>query len=180
MGTPGREDPGFLTVGRLGRPHGIDGEMMVWPLTDHPESTFAPGVVLLPGDDAPDAELPPLEIVGSRPFQQGWLVTFEGVDTRTEAETLRGCYLYRTLGDVEPLAEGEVFQHELLGLEVVTLSGEAVGKVTEIYETRPADLLEVRGTGGTHMIPLTKDIVVDIDLAGGRLVVDPPEGLLDL
>lgn len=180
MGTTGRQDPGFLTVGRLGRPHGNGGEMMVWPLTDHPGSTFAPGVVLLPGDDAPDVDLPPLEITGSRPFQQGWLVTFAGIETRTEAGTLRGCYLYRALAEVEPLAEGEVFQHQLLGLEVVTVSGAPVGTVREVYEMMPADLLEVRGEEGTHMIPMLKDIVVEIDVEGGRLVVDPPEGLLDL
>ncbi len=179
-GTTGSQDPGFLAVGQLGRPHGTVGEIMVWPLTDHPESTFAPGVVLLPGDERPDDTLPPLEVSRSRPHQQGWLVTFVDIHTRTEVETLRGRHLYRALTDVEPLEEGEVFQHQLLGLEVVTVTGTRVGRVTEVYEMRPADLLEVRGSGRTHMIPFLKDIVVEVDVTGGRLVVDPPAGLLDL
>lgn len=180
MGATGGQAPGFLAVGRLGRPHGTGGEITVRPLTDHPESTFAPGVVLLPGEDAPDPELPPLEVTGSRPFRQGWLVTFDGVTARTEAEALRGRYLYRAAADVEPLAEGEVFQHELVGLEVVTVTGETVGRVTAVYELRPAELLEVRDDGRSHMIPFVKDVIVEVDVAGGRLVVDPPEGLLDL
>jgi len=180
MEPTGREDPGFLVVGRLGKPHANKGEIVVWPLTDHPESTFAPGVVLLPGDDAPDNELPPLLVTRSRPFQGNWLVTFEGVETRTEAETIRGRYLFRPADAVEPLEEGEVFQHDLVGLEVVTLGGERVGTVTEMFEMRPADLLEVRSGDRTVMIPFLKDVVVEIDVSGGRLVVDPPEGLLDL
>lgn len=180
MGPEGRRDPEFLTVGRLGRPHGTGGEIFVWPLTDHPESTFAPGVVLLPGGEAPDENLPPLEVTASRRFQRGWLVTFDGVETRGEAEVMRGRYLYRSATDVEPLGEGEVFQHDLLGLEVVTVSGEVVGTVTEVYAVKPADLLEVRGAGRTHMIPFLTKVVVDIDVQRGRLVVDPPEGLLDL
>ena len=167
-------------MGRLGRPHGTQGEILVWPLTDHPESTFAPGVVLLPGTDAPDPDEAPLRVVSARPFQQGWLVVVEDVETRTDAELLTGRYLYREAAEVEPLAEGEVFQHDLIGLQVVTVDGRPVGTVSELYEMRPADLLEVRGEGRTLMIPFLKDVVVDVDLAGGRLVVDPPEGLLDL
>jgi 16S rRNA processing protein RimM len=180
MEPKGRVGPGFLTVGRLGRPHGNKGEIIVWPLTDHPESTFAPGVVLLPGDDAPDVDLPPLLVEQSRPFQESWLVIFDGIETRTEAETLRGRYLYRPADEVEPLAEGEVFQHDLVGLEVVTVGGEHVGSVVEIFEMRPADLLEVRAGDRTVMIPFLRDVVVEVDVAGGRLVVDPPDGLLDL
>jgi 16S rRNA processing protein RimM len=176
----GREDPAFLAVGQLVRPHGIEGEIAVRPLTDHPDSTFAPGVALHPGGDDPDLRLPALTITASRPFQQGWLVCFEGVETRTEAELLRGRFLYRAFADVEPLAEGEVFRHELVGLDVITVSGERVGTVAAVYEAGPADLLEVRGDGREVMIPFVKDVVVEIDVEGGRLVVDPPEGLLTL
>jgi 16S rRNA processing protein RimM len=180
MEPTGRAGPGFLVVGRLGRPHGTQGEIIVWPLTDHPESTFAPGVVLLPGDDAPDVDLPPLLVTRSRPFQGNWLVFFDGIETRTEAETVRGRYLYRPSDEVEPLEEGEVFQHDLVGMEVVTVDGERVGSVVEIFEMRPADLLEVRTGDRTVMIPFLKEVVVEVDVAGGRLVVNPPVGLLDL
>jgi len=93
---------------------------------------------------------------------------------------MRGRYLYRPSDEVEPLEEGEVFQHDLVGLEVVTVEGERVGTVVEIFEMRPADLLEVRTGDRTVMIPFLKEVVVEVDVAGGRLVVNPPDGLLDL
>jgi 16S rRNA processing protein RimM len=151
----GREDPRFLVVGHLSKPHGTKGELFVWPLTDHPESVFAPGVVLLLGGEdqnAPDPDLPPLRIEGARPFRRGMLITFGGVDDRDQAELMRGRYLFRSADELEPLAEGDVFYHQL----------------------------EVTGDHGQKMIPFLEHIVVEIDADAGRLVIDPPDGLLDL
>jgi len=179
----GRADPGFLAVGHLTRAHGIDGELFVAPLTDHPEGSFAPGVVLRLADASgltPDPDLPPLRVVSARPFKGAWLVTFGGVESRSEAEVLRGRYLLREASELEPLAEGEYFYHDLLGLEVFTPDGRLLGRVREVYEVAPVDLLEVRGEGRDYMIPFRKELVVEVDLDAGRVVVDPPEGLLDL
>jgi len=179
----GRADPGFLAVGHLTRAHGIQGELFVASLTDHPEGTFAPGVVLRLGDASgmePDPDLPPLRVAGARPFKDGWLVEFGGVESRSEAEALRGRYLLRAVSELEPPGEGECYQHDLVGLEVVTADGRRVGVVREIYELAPADLLEVEGEGREYLIPFREEIVVCVDLEAGRLVVDPPEGLLDL
>jgi 16S rRNA processing protein RimM len=179
----GRVDPGFLVVGHLARAHGIHGELYVWPLTDHPEGTFTPGVVLRLGDREgrePDADLPPLRIAAVRPFQDGWLVTFGGVESRSEAEVFRGRYLMRAVDEVAPLEEGEVFYHQLLGSDVYTVDGTLLGRVAEVYELAPSDLLEVRGEGRTYMIPFRAEVVVEVDPEGGRVVVDPPDGLLDL
>ncbi len=179
----GREDPRYLAVGHMNKPHGTKGEIFVWPLTDHPASTFSPGVVLRPGGaerNDPDPDLPPLRVSGVRPFRRGYLVAFAGVQDRTGAQQLSGCYLYREMAELEPLAEGEIYYHQILGMEVVTKEGRRVGTVTELYELRPADLLEV--TDGEHqvLIPLLEQVVVEVDVGAGRLVVDPPEGLLDL
>lgn len=179
----GRADPGFLAVGHLTKAHGISGELFVAPLTDHPEGTFAPGVVLRLADPAglaPDPDLPPLRVVSARPFKGAWLVGFGGVETRSEAEVLRGRYLLREAAEVEPLEEGEYFYHDLLGLEVLTRDGRLLGRVREIYEMSPADLIDVRGEGRDYMIPFRKEFVVEVDLDAGCVVVDPPEGLLDL
>lgn len=179
----GRTDPGFLVVGHLARAHGIRGEIFVWPLTDHPEGTFAPGVVLHPGDGearAPDPSLPPLRVVSARPFREGYLVSFGGVETRSGAEALRGRYVLRAMEEVEPLDEGEIFYHQLLGSQVHTVDGVELGRVVEVYELVPSDLLEVRGEGRTYMIPFRKEVVVEVDREEGRLVIDPPEGLLEL
>lgn len=178
-----RPDPSHLVVGHLSKPHGIRGELYVHTLTDHPESAFAPGVVLSlgePASDEPSHDLPPLRVESARPFQKGLLVRFGGVDDRNQAELLAGRYLLRALEDVEPLGEGEVFHHQLLGMTVTTTEGEEVGRVAQIYEIEPAELLEVHGPRGSVMIPFRPEIIKEVDVEHARLVIDPPEGLLDL
>lgn len=178
-----RRSPSHLVVGHLSKPHGTRGEMYVWPLTDHPESAFAPGVVLTLGgeaDDAPNPDLPPLRIESSRPHQRGYLVVFGGVEDRNQAEHLKGRYLFRSMEDIEPLAEGEVFYHQLLDMVVRTVEGAEVGRVIEVYELSPADLLEVHGPRGTVMVPYRPEIVISVDVQASAIVIDPPEGLLDL
>lgn len=180
----GRHDPRFLVVGHLNRPHGTKGEIFVWPLTDHPESTYAPGVVLYLGSGdtgEPDPDLPPLRVETVRPFRKGYLVGFGGMDDRGQAERFQGYYLLRSVEELEPPAEDELFYHELLGLTVRTVEGTRVGVVREVFELRPADLLEVtRDDGRAAMIPFVGDILVEVDLDEGVLVIDPPEGLLEL
>lgn len=179
----GRDDPRFLVVGHLNKPHGTKGELFVWPLTDHPESVYAPGVVLLMGEadrNEPNPDLPPLRIDAVRPFRRGVLVSFGGVEDRNHAELLRGRYLFRDTAELEPLLDGEFFYHELLGMDVVTVDGVEVGKIAEVYELNSADLLEVHGEGKQHMIPYLDHVVVSVDREQCRMVIDPPEGLLDL
>jgi len=179
----GRRDPGFLVVGHLTKPHGIFGEILVKPLTDHPEGTFAPGVVLFLADTSgqnPDPALPPLSIAGARHVRTGVIVDFDGIESRNEAEVLRGRYLLRDIAEVAPLDGGEVFLHQLLGMEVVTVEGVSLGTVREVYDLAPVELLEVRGGDRETLIPFRKEIVREVDPEARRIVVDPPEGLLDL
>lgn len=179
----GRADPRYLVVGHINRAHGIKGELFVWPLTDHPEGVYAPGVVFYLGDGTsgePDPDLPPLRLEKVRPFRRGYLMSFGGVDDRNGAELVRGHYLLQVVDDLPPLEGGELFYHQLLGLEVVTARGRVLGTVREVYEVRPADLLDIRGEEGSFLVPFLEDIVVEIDAEEGRLVIDPPEGMLDL
>ena len=111
---------------------------------------------------------------------KGALVVFGGVTDRTQAEQLQGRYLFLPIDELEPLADGEVFYHQLLDMTVETVDGDAVGMVSEVYEMGPADLLEVRGERGVLMIPYRPEIVVEVDVEARRLVIDPPSGLLDL
>jgi 16S rRNA processing protein RimM len=180
-GTP--HDPRFLVVGHINKPHGTKGELFVWPLTDHPESVYAPGVTVFLGDEQgnePDPASPRSEIRTVRPFRNGWLVTLEGIRDRNASEQLRGRYLLMPIEELAPLAEGQVFYHQLLGMEVVTKQGTRLGEIAEVYELRPATLLEVRGPSGEIMIPFLSHIVVEVDREARRMVIDPPEGLLDL
>ncbi len=175
--------PDHLVVGQVTKPHGMRGEVFVWPLTDRPEALFAPGRRLLGGDEEGTlgAEPQALVVERVRPFKRGVLVKFEALEDRAAVEPLSRRYLLVPAAEVAPLEEGEVFYHQLLGLEVVTAEGEAVGRVREVYDTEPAHLLEVRGeTGKQHLIPFTERIVRKVDLDAGRVVIEPPPGLLEL
>jgi 16S rRNA processing protein RimM len=175
-------DPRFLVVGHLNKPHGTKGELFVWPLTDHPESVYAPGAFVLVANaagDEPDERIGSVRITAVRAFRNGYLVSLEGIMDRTGAEELRGRYLMMPIEELEPLAEGELFYHQLLGMDVVTKDGRRLGEIAEVYELRPAAMLEVRGPAGDVMIPYLSHIVVEVDAKAGRMVIDPPEGLLE-
>jgi 16S rRNA processing protein RimM len=176
-------EPAHLVVGFVNRPHGVKGELFIRSLTDHPEDVFVPGVVLRSGgrdSEAPDPDAPPLRVESVRPFQGGFLVHFGGVRDRNDADGFRGLYLYAARDLLPPLDEGEVFHFQLRGMRVETRSGEEVGRIQEVYELMPHDLLEVRTTRGSVLIPFQDDVVVEIHREEGRVVIDAPEGLLDL
>lgn len=179
----GDRDPSFLVVGHLNKPHGTKGEFFVWPLTDRGETVFATGNELLVSDvkgERPDDRFPRLRIEGVRPFQAGQLVRFEGVNSRSEADLLRNRYLLIPFSEAEPLEEGDLFYHQLIGMTVATVEGDEVGQISEVYELEPSDLLEVRGAERSFLIPYTKQVVSSVDLPQRRIVIDPPEGLLDI
>jgi len=178
----GHETPQHLVVGHIHKAHGVKGEVFVHSLTDHPDSVLAPGVVLSLGNDRGtlDGAAGTLTLRSIRPHKKGWLVHFEGVLSRSEAELLRGRYLMRAIEELPEREVDELFYHELLDLEVITVEGRGLGRVREVYEMQPHDLLEVRGGPSHHVIPFSRAIVKEVDLEAGRLVVDPPEGLLEL
>ena len=176
------EAPDKLVVGHINKAHGTKGEVFIWPLTDHPESTFAPGVDLYLGDmngHLPDNP-PTLSIETSRAYRRGFLVRFKGVHDRVGGESLLGRYVMRSMDVLAELEEGETFYHDLLGMEVVTVGGESVGEVVEIYELKPVDLLEVRGPEKTFMIPYIGVMIRSVSVADNRIVLDPPPGLLEV
>ncbi|MEX2527502.1 MAG: ribosome maturation factor RimM [Gemmatimonadota bacterium] len=180
-----RQLPPYLAVGHINKVHGTKGEVFVWPLTEHPDRIFYEGQTfqLAPqeGETRPDPFLGTLVVEGVRPFRQGVLIRFRGVLERMGAQRLQGCYLLLPSGEVEPLDAGEYFYHQLLGLQVKTVAGEDVGRVEEVYELRPAHLLQVnRGEGEPLLVPFLREWVVSVDPEAGELILDPPDGLLEL
>jgi 16S rRNA processing protein RimM len=170
-----------LIVGRIVRPHGIRGEVLVDVRTDEPEARFVPGRALV--TDATPAGVPAsLTIESVRSHQGRLLVVFDGVYDRDVAEGLRGVLLCVDSADVAaPEDPDEFLDHQLVGLRAVTPAGETLGEVASIDHAPAADLLVLRRpAGGTALVPFVKAIVPEVDLAGGRVVVDPPEGLLEL
>ncbi|WP_166352101.1 ribosome maturation factor RimM [Phytoactinopolyspora limicola] len=169
----------FVTVGTVGRPHGVRGEVAVQVHSDSPEERFAPDSVLRIAEPGPTRTL---TVLRCRWHQQRLLVQFAGVADRTAAEALRGIRLEVEVGDDEaPPGPDEYYDRQLVGLRVVTVDGAEVGTVSEIRHGLGQDILAVAGADGTQiLVPFVTQIVPEIDVPGGRVVVDPPPGLLDL
>jgi 16S rRNA processing protein RimM len=171
-------DPPLFEVGRVVKPHGLNGEVSVFVQTDRPEVRFAAGAELLVGGS-------PMTVANSRPHQGRWLVRFEGVGDRGAAEGLRQRQLEAPAlpGDDD---SDTFWVHELVGLTVVTEDSEDLGDVVGVIELPSSagyDLLEVRRvTGETWFLPAADDLVEAVETEDGDLVlvvVDPPAGLVD-
>lgn len=167
----------LLTVGRVVRPHGIHGEVIVEVHTDEPEQRFAVGAQLLTGEGERR-----LTVAACRPHLGRLIVAFDGVDDRDGAEALRGTLLQVDSATLAPPEDPEEYRdHQLVGLSAVTPGGERLGEVVDIDHAPASDLLVVRRPDGrTALVPFVSAIVPEVDLTGGRVVVDPPPGLLDL
>lgn len=175
--------PELAIIGRVRKAHGIHGELVIEPLTDAPGAIFAPGrrvfAGTVTGDRSPDGR--ELVVEESRPFKGGgWIVAFDAIADRTEAERWRERYLLVPVNELQPIGEGEVYLHDLFGLAVVRAGSlEPVGEVTDVYELPQGVMLDVRRGTGTVLIPFRSEVVTSVDLAERRIVIDPPEGLLE-
>jgi len=174
--------PTHLAVGLLKKPHGVKGDCLVFPLTDDPEAVFRAGRVLalLDREGQPTGET--VTVGRSRSYQRAWLLHFEGHEDREALEVLRERYLAVTVGEARPLAEGEFYLHELIGLRVELKDRTPVGTVREVFEAPQGHLLSVArasGTGADHLIPFIAGVVRRVE-RGERVVVEPPDGLLEL
>ncbi|MFF4410937.1 ribosome maturation factor RimM [Streptosporangium sp. NPDC001559] len=164
-----------LVVGRIGRPHGLRGEVSVEVRTDDPERRFAPGAAIA----TDPAAAGPLVVRSSRSHAGVLLVRFEGVDDRDRAEGLRGTMLVIDSADIPPSDDPDEFHdHQLIGLTVLTPDGERAGEVSDVLH-HGQDLLVVRRQGREVYVPFVKALVPVVDLEKGHLVVDAPAGLLD-
>ncbi len=175
--------PDEVVVGRVGRPHGVRGEVSVEPRTDEPERRFAAGAVLRvrrPGDGPP----PPydaLTVEATRWHQDRLLVSFREVTGRDAAETARGLVLHvPVVPDETPEDAEEFYDHQLRGLAVVTTEGQPAGIVVDVLHSGAQDLLVVQRAGRKDaLVPFVNALVPEVDLAGGRLVVADRPGLLE-
>ncbi|MFD5139914.1 ribosome maturation factor RimM [Streptomyces sp. NPDC058378] len=166
-----------LVVARIGRAHGIKGEVTVEVRTDEPELRLGPGAVLA----TEPAGAGPLTIETGRVHSGRLLLRFEGVRDRTAAEALRNILLIAEV-DPEELPEDpeEFYDHQLMDLDVVLADGTEIGRITEITHLPSQDLFIVeRPDGSEVMIPFVEEIVSEIDLEEQRAVITPPPGLID-
>ena len=160
-------------VGRVGRPHGVRGDVSVEVRTDEPERRFASGSVLT-------TDHGPVTVASSRAHSGRLLVHFEGVDDRSAAEELRGVLLHTSIDPNErPVDSEEFYDHQLVGATVDTVTGHHVGRVAEVLHLVGQDLIVVRPDHGDDvLVPFVASIVPLVE--PGRLVIDPPDGLLQL
>jgi 16S rRNA processing protein RimM len=170
--------PDLLAIGRIGRPHGVNGEVRIEVLTDFPEERFYPGATPLLGPES-GAHPRPVAISGVRRHLAWLLVSLEGVTDRDAAGELSGLFLYVPRDQAHALADDEFYVADLVDLEVVTQSGQVLGRVASLIETGTADVLVVEGGPKTVLIPLLGDIIRSVDLEVRRIVVEPLPGLLD-
>lgn len=166
-----------LVVARIGRAHGIKGEVTVEVRTDEPELRLGPGAVLL----TDPASAGPLTIESGKVHSGKLLLRFEGVRDRNAAEALRNTLLIAEVDPEEmPEEEDEYYDHQLMDLDVVLADGTEIGRITEISHLPSQDLFIVERPDGTElMIPFVSSIVTEIDLEEQRAVIDPPPGLID-
>ena len=177
MSTEPNDPTDTVVVGRIGRPHGVRGEVTVEVRTDDPDLRFAPGAVLR----TEPADRGPLTVAGHHWNGQVLLLLIDGVDSREAAEELRNTELHVPLADLPALEDPDVYyDHQLVGLTARLPDGTELGTVGAVRH-EGADLLVVRRVeGGELLVPFVTAIVPTVDVPGGVVVVDPPEGLLDL
>jgi len=177
--------PEFIIVGRVRKAHGIRGEVVVEPITDAPDAIYASGRRVFAGtasgDLAPDRS--ELHVASSRPFNEGFLVAFTEIPDRTIAETWRGRYLLVPANELPAPNDDEVYVHELPGMRVELESGELVGTVDATYDLPQGLAIDVRRDaprdGETVLLLFDERTIASVDRAARRIVVTPPEGLLE-
>jgi 16S rRNA processing protein RimM len=172
---PGWDD--WAVVGRIARPHGLKGQVVVNPETDFVEERFAAGASLWTRSSAGEEQLR----VASLRLQNGRaIVGFVGFDRIEDVERLAGQELRVPEDTLQPLRAGTYYEHQLAGCVVETATGDVIGEVAKVEGGAGASRLVVDGPRGEILIPLAVDICVDIDVGKKRIRIDAPEGLLEL
>lgn len=172
-----KQSRSYLAIGQIVGPHGIRGEVKVASLTDFPER-FKGGARVYLGAKTGETEATLVEITAARQHQDRWLVLFSHIKDRNSAEMLRGQYMLIPEEDAMPLGEHENYAHDLIGLDVQTADGKSLGQVVEILFTPANDVYIVRSRQSETLIPATREVILNVDLAERRMMVALPEGLL--
>jgi 16S rRNA processing protein RimM len=170
-------DSPLVAVGRIGKPHGVRGDVFVEPWTDSPSERFFSGAVF--GADPVDRG--PLTVAAVHDHSGRLVLHFTGVDDRDSVESLRGTILTVAAIERPPIEDpDEFYDTDLIGLMAQTVSGDRIGPVADVLHSAGASLLAIDASGREVLVPFHKHIVPVVDLEHGVLEIDPPDGLLDL
>lgn len=165
----------LVTVGRVARPHGVRGELRVVPDTDFPQRLLTLREAVLLKEEQATA----VQIEAVRPHGSDFLVKIDGIKSVEQAQAWRGALVAVPRADTVPLPPGRYYVFDVLGLRVETESGRVLGTVSRILRTGGNDVYVVRGASGEVLIPAVSSVVVSIDVAAGKMVIRPMEGLLE-
>jgi 16S rRNA processing protein RimM len=168
----------LVVIGEIARPHGLHGEMRVTPLTDHPERFEAVTDCVL-WDQARDTRQR-CRITRARRQGAAVLLSLAGCDTIEAAGALVGRLVALPEAEALPLPPGQFYPWQLEGCRVLTDDGREVGRVTRVDQSAAQDLWVVSDGAREWLIPAVAEIVLEVDVAGGRVVIRPPDGLLEL
>jgi 16S rRNA processing protein RimM len=173
-GSPAAGEPAFLAVGKIRRPHGVSGDVLMEVYTDFPER-LRPKLVVYAGENHL-----PLTISRLRPHNEGILLTFEGLTTPEQVGRFRNQIIYTPKANSPVLPEGEYYQYQLIGLDVLEENGQTLGKVTEIIETGANDVYVVTSDEGRELLlPAIAEVILDINLDKKVMQVHLLPGLMD-
>jgi len=162
----------YIISGKVIQPHGLKGWVKVAVTSENPLRFREGGTLILEGD------LRRLTVESTRPVHGCLLVKFEGIEDRDQAMTLKGRELWVTEEEVGPPPPGTYWEHQLMGLEVLTAGGKSLGRVVEILVTGSNDVLVVQGEREV-LVPLLRDVVKGVDLEEGRMLIEPLPGMLE-
>jgi 16S rRNA processing protein RimM len=174
--SPGAPELRYLVIAQVVRPHGLRGHVRCKIITEHPER-FADLRRVTIGDPPRVYRVRSAQLEGDA-HAGTVLLGLVGVNTPEQAEALRGALVTVPERDAVPLGPGEYYTHQIIGLNVITDAGEALGTVVEVLSTGANDVFVVRGPRGEVLLPAIQPVVREIDVAGGRMVVTLIEGLL--
>lgn len=172
----GEKDRDWLIVGRAGKPHGVHGDLLVEIVTDFPER-LSDGVRFGLGDDSGPTEF--FETHRVRYHKGRWLLSISDIRDRETVEAWRGKYLYLPEQALEDLPEGYYYEHHLTGLECRAPDGAMLGRVSGLDPGEGQSRLIVRRDRREFLVPYVPEIVLEVNLDGGFVVIDAPPGLLD-
>ncbi len=169
-GSPAMDEPVYLTIGIIGKPHGIKGETLFFVRTDFPERIRKGKYVFVGEDHATYV------IESVRNHSRGLLIKFENLDSIEDLEPLRGMDVFIKANTLPPLPEGEYYHHQLLGIRVFDEHGLELGLLTEILETGANDVYVVKlADGREELIPALQSHLIRVDIAQKQMVVKVPK-----
>jgi 16S rRNA processing protein RimM len=172
-GSPHSGEPAFIVVGRLRKPHGIRGEMLMELLTEFPERLQA-GLEIYVGEGH---QL--FHIRKCRGHQKGFIISFWEHENRDDVEELRNNLVYVHTDSIPQLSEGEYYHHQIMGLRVISDRGDFLGTVTSIIETGSNDVCVVKSESGQEiLLPVIDSVILDIKAEAGEMIVHLISGLV--